>query len=91
MPANPGVDIWALGCILFRMINGYAPFDGSTKQSICSKIINNDYIFDPFIEKEVSDECIDLIHKMLIKDHKERINMCEIANHDWLKCNITDL
>lgn len=89
--ANPGLDVWALGCILYRLIHGYAPFDGSTKAQIIDKIIYKECEIDPKIEKEVTKECLDLIRRMLTKDMKERINMLEISNHAWLKSNIEDL
>ena len=89
--ANPGVDIWALGCILYRFTHGYAPFDGSTKAHIVDRIIHNDIVICPIVEKEVSLECIDLLKRMLTKDPKDRINMLEVSNHIWLKSNINDL
>jgi serine/threonine protein kinase len=91
VPANPGVDIWAMGCILYRLIHGYAPFDGSTKLHIMERIINNECEINPKVEKEVTPECIDLIKRMLTKDPKERINMLEVSNHVWLKSSIADL
>ena len=91
MTANPGLDVWALGCILYRLIHGYAPFDGSTKAHIMERIINNECEICPNVEKEVSDECIDLIQRMLTKDPKERITMLEVSNHLWLRSNIQEL
>lgn len=91
LPASPGVDVWALGCILFRLIHGYAPFDGSTKAHIMERIIHNELSISPKVEKEVTAECVDLIRRMLTKDHKERINMLEVSNHCWLKTSIPEL
>lgn len=85
------MDIWALGCILYRLIHGYAPFDGSTKAHIMERIIKNEIMICPKIEKEVTKECIDLIKRMLTKDPKERINMLEVVNHAWLRSSIEEL
>jgi serine/threonine protein kinase len=30
-PAHEGIDVWAMGIILFWMLNGRPPFDGSTR------------------------------------------------------------
>ena len=89
--ANPGLDVWALGCILYRLIHGYAPFDGSTKAHIVERIIHNECQINPKVEKEVTAECIDLIKRMLTKDPKDRINMLDVSNHAWLKNSISDL
>jgi serine/threonine protein kinase len=42
-PAHPAIDIWAMGCILYWMINGFPPFNGSTKEEIQSKIVKADF------------------------------------------------
>ena len=90
-PANPALDIWSLGCILYRMTHGYAPFDGATRQSIISKITASQFqISNQCIEKFTA-ECIDLIKKMLTQDKEKRITMNEIINHPWITKKTVDL
>lgn len=65
---TPQNDIWSLGLILYRMIQG-------------QKGIKNDEIkFASF----VSDECVDLIKKMLKENPDERITLKEIFSHGWI-------
>ena len=44
-PANPSMDIWALGVILYRMIYGVYPFEGDSVQKIFDKIKRGDFEF----------------------------------------------
>ena len=37
-PANPSMDIWSLGIILFRMIYGVYPFEADSRKEIFEKI-----------------------------------------------------
>lgn len=40
---TPGVDIWALGVILYYMLIGKQPFGGNTNASIISQIVSGKY------------------------------------------------
>ena len=37
-PANPSMDIWALGIILYKMIYGIYPFEADSRKEIFEKI-----------------------------------------------------
>jgi serine/threonine protein kinase len=41
--------------------------------------------FDPDDWKDISPEAIDLISKMLTKDHTKRITISESLKHPWLQ------
>ena len=77
-------DVWSCGIILYEMICGYPPFNGEDDNEILRNI--NKKIFN-FPEKEwakVSNECKDLIGKML-SVRKKRINVENILTHSWFK------
>ena len=56
-------DLWALGCIIFKMVTGKVPFPGTAIHAVFPLILNReidwpkDFEFDP--------ECKDLIEELL--------------------------
>ena len=85
---DKGIDIWSLGVLLYEMIHGYSPFrahkfvkDAKKAQiEIFVNIKNNNYT----INKDISEECIDLIDKLLTTDTKKRIKIDELFKHSWV-------
>jgi serine/threonine protein kinase len=79
--AGPGIDIWALGCMLYAMVIGVMPFTGSTEEELYNSILKKKLKFKN--EKPISKEFKDLILQILTKDPEARINMFDLQNHQW--------
>ena len=85
-PANPSMDIWALGVILFRMLFGTYPFDGENRREIFEKIKKGEYSYP--LTPIVSLSSKSLISKMLQVEPLNRISTVDLSNDPWLNKNI---
>jgi serine/threonine protein kinase len=71
--ANPAIDIWAMGVMLYCMIFYKYPFNGSTSSKIKQRITSGEVLFPT--ETPVSPEVKDLIRKLLTKEANQRISL----------------
>ena len=76
-------DLWALGCILFELAVGQVPFFDNSIDNLISKIIKEEVNFDRKELTNYSDDFIDVIKKLLIKEPNDRITWGEIERMSW--------
>jgi len=79
------IDNWSLGVMLYYTVSGHLPFNQRTQKELFAQICYGAVDF-PYKEFNfVSDECKDLIRKMLVIDPKKRYTAQQILKHDWFK------
>ena len=66
-PYSYEVDIWALGVLVYLLIYGNYPFDGSTKEELYERINENKPMYKA-PGRKVTDLCKDFIQKCLTVD-----------------------
>ena len=94
-------DVWSSGVLLFSIITGAQPYSINEKASMKSKVYYNlikkkewdkFWLYHEFSLKDenifISDDCKDLIEKMLDYNEDQRISLKEVLNHKWMKDQI---
>ncbi|KAM7399659.1 hypothetical protein PAMP_018909 [Pampus punctatissimus] len=78
---GPKVDIWSLGVVLYVLVCGALPFDGSTLQNLRARVLSGKFRI-PFF---MSTDCEYLIRHMLVLDPSRRLTMEQICKNKWMR------
>jgi len=77
-------DIWSTGVVVFVLLGGYAPFEGSGFE--LPKIICEGYFNFPAIYwKEISENAKNLIRSLLMVDPDDRATLVDALDSEWLR------
>ena len=76
-------DLWSVGLILLEMIIGKFPIKAQSLYHLPEKLKEFEVIIPSNII--ISNECNDLINRLLIKDPVTRIDWNEFFNHQWFE------
>ncbi|OMJ85159.1 hypothetical protein SteCoe_13549 [Stentor coeruleus] len=77
-------DIWGCGVILYALLVGGMPFNGSTDEEIEKNIIKSKVELTKGIWLGKSKECKEFLSMILEKNPKYRINATQALSHPWI-------
>ncbi|XP_011496992.1 PREDICTED: serine/threonine-protein kinase SIK2-like [Ceratosolen solmsi marchali] len=83
--AGPEIDVWSLGVVLYVLVCGALPFDGSTLQSLRDRVLSGRFRIPYFM----TTDCENIIRKMLVLEPSKRYTISQIKKHRWM-AGITD-
>ncbi|KAK0396448.1 hypothetical protein QR680_001720 [Steinernema hermaphroditum] len=78
---GPEIDVWSLGVVLYVLICGVLPFEGSNLQILRERVLSGRFRV-PFF---MSIDCENLIRRMLKVDPSKRITIDQIKSHRWMQ------
>lgn len=74
-------DIWSLGCVMYMLVAGALPFQGTSRTEVFDKIRSGVYE-EP---ESCSKECKDLLRQMICVDVQKRLSAQQALEHKWFK------
>lgn len=76
---GPEVDVWSMGVILYTLVSGSLPFDGSNLKELRERVLKGKYRV-PFY---MSSECENFLKKFLVINPSKRMTLENAMKEKW--------
>lgn len=73
-------DVWGLGCIMYALLMGQAPFESNDVKSTWARVMKEDVRIPAYISSEAKD----LLGRLLCKNQNERIQIEDVPKHQFM-------
>jgi serine/threonine protein kinase len=90
-PYDFSVDMWSLGIMIYEIVTGYSPFSANYTEDVIKNVKEyKDFssIVYRLIEKNISNNLIDLIGKLITPDVSNRMIIYDFFKHEWVIENL---
>lgn len=81
---GPEIDVWSLGVVLYVLVCGALPFDGSTLHALRDRVLSGRFRI-PFF---MSSECESLLRRILVLDPTRRYTLQQVKSHPWMQAEV---
>ncbi|CAM9326347.1 unnamed protein product [Lampetra fluviatilis] len=84
-PVTFVTDMWSIGVICYILVSGISPLAGDTDVETMANVTSCNWDFDDDGFADISEDCKDLIGKMIEKDVKKRWTCEQCVQHPWVQ------
>jgi len=81
---NEACDMWSLGVIVFSLLTGTTPFEGTETDQVKKAILSNEVTMEGPEWHGISDLATEFVSKLLRKEPADRPTAEEALHHPWL-------